>query len=242
MSSPVGSIDWTTVFVSLAAAFVVAVGTYFFNERSNVKAFRRQQLYQAKVQAYLELLSAFDTQIDALEILHGGLAKSVKEQVANALKADGVVDSLISTAMHDMDLNVIPRLQKALWAGIGYVESESAETAENSLPHSPSGSPAYSISSDPSFPDLVRFLTVSGMAIRRSNAAYAHLGLLQIPESLGEAIHTLSMQFTEFGTGGAAIRLAQGPAAAYEDKIQAFREAWVKLSEECTLDLETVMS
>ena len=83
-------LDWETIALSLAVAVTVAILTWTLTEWSNRRAFRREKLYELKLETYLDLLSAFDMMIDAIEILGDSTLEQLSSQLGAAMKSQGV--------------------------------------------------------------------------------------------------------------------------------------------------------
>lgn len=242
MSAPTFSVDWTTVVVSLSAALVVAIVTYLLTERSNVRAFRRQRLYEAKLDTYLGILQSVDRIIDALEIYAGSSIRETRDAIERGLKGAGYAGKALEDATRSMDQAVIPFFVNASWDGISDQPLEMPKSPVGG--DAPASGPAASSSPtvDTKVLNFVRLMSVYSTELRRLNAAMTRLSLLRVPESLARSLKALFSRFQKLGTDEMVFKVFEGEGGTAGREIDKLRDLWTKLADECGDDLETTMN
>lgn len=241
MARPVfGPIDWETVAVSLVVALVVAVVTAILAERSNQRSFRREKLYELKLEAYLDLFSAFDMYIDAMDIMSGRVVGALADGLKEYLEGRGVSAADASAAASGLAAALGPTVQAAQWSALGY-------TLPGVLPPLPANNAGPPASGSPPGPSVdqaaqaaVPFFAVMSEASRRLNRAYARITLLGVPAEVNQAVGRLFKKLSRSGVAGGVL-LASGPVADRQKLIQGWRNELVKLGEQLATDLSKTM-
>ncbi|MCI4316968.1 MAG: hypothetical protein L3J96_00380 [Thermoplasmata archaeon] len=235
------TIDWETIALSLGAAVLVAGITFVLNERSNQRGFRREKLYNLKLETYLDLFTAFDMLIDALDILSDRSIGSFIEPLAELLRSLGVSEANASAAASQIASAFGPPFRAMQWSALGYPAPPPSQPsgAAPGPTAAPSSTPGAGI--DQAVAAAAPFLFVMAESTRRFNRAYSRLALLGVSDDVSDAAGKLFKKLARSGVEG-GFRLATGPLADREKLIKGWRRELATLGEQLAADLLATMS
>jgi hypothetical protein len=165
--------DWLIVG-SIVAGFAGLIITYLFNERLNRRAFRREKLYELKLETYLDLLGSLNITLSAT----GALCDLAVREILKQLRRKSEESNSPSVPPDQL----LQALRKQQWEALGFVE--------------PATPPV-----DYSKP-LVPYFAVTTLATRQSSRAYLRLLLLDFPDPLLRPMMDYFEKMKQIGASG----------------------------------------
>lgn len=236
--------DTTTILLSLASGVisgvVVAIAYYLLTERSNRRSFRREKLYELKLETYIDLLSAADVLITAIEIFTGLDTADLRREFRTAIEKQGVPPGFAGPLADRLARAMSDSVRQTQWAALGY-----------SGPFPPSGTPdtiATATTPEEAFASAERalreqiapFMGVSVEAQKKVDRCYVRLNLLGITEDLDRALSGFRRRLEQFGFEG-GVALSRGSQEDRDKLSRKWRRDWIAIARACQDDLVETM-
>jgi hypothetical protein len=243
-ASSVTDADTTTILLSLASGIisgvVVAIAYYLLTERSNRRTFRREKLYELKLETYIDLLSAADVLITAMEMFTGLDSTDLRGQFKTALEKQGVPSGLAGPLTDRLARTMSDSASQTQWAALGYSGPFPPSGAQDTVATPTTPEEAFAAAERSLREKIAPFLGVSVEAQKKVDRCYVRLNLLGVTEDLDRALAGFRRRLERFGFEG-GVALSRGSQEDKDKLSRKWRKDWMAMAQACGDDLADTM-
>jgi hypothetical protein len=237
--------QWETIVLALGSglgsSLIVATAYYIYSERSNRRSFRREKLFNLKLEAFLDLLSAGDTLVSSFELLVSNDATDARIGLQALLERSGAPPELASQFAGRLSETIAEELRQVIHGAMGYSGPVPGRSNADPIGSSQTVEEALERSASELRGALSPYLPAWTDARRRLDRAFVKITLLGVPDELYKALRAFDRRLAHFGFEG-GVKLAQSSQAGKEKEVQKLRDAWAGIADACRADLAELMS
>ena len=240
-----GSYDFWVLFPSLVAGglsgAIVAGINYIATERSNRMTFRRERLFDLKLEAFTELLASSDALISAFEIATSPAIPDLKESLKKSLVEGGASEPIAELMASRFAGTIATSMDWARWSALGVSVPRVEADAKSAVGAAVDPQEALRAAEADLIAQMAPMLEVMVKVQKRVDRAFVQLSLFGVSPDVERSLKRFRHRLENIGFQG-GVALGRASAEAKEKFGRDLRADWERIARTCGKDLEDTMN